>query len=109
MTPIKLYPKCHPFWITDNGSIIENKPIAMEYCNRGYVLPCCWLDSSDKKTMEETSKYGLYDESLQLENNHSIRQIMISEQWVKFHKILFEDQENAHSICKFRCSEKPND
>jgi hypothetical protein len=104
MTSVKLYPKCHPYWVID-GNIVNNRPVAMEHTNTGYLLPCCWVDSLDH--IEELKSFGMLDESLKLDNNNSVKEIMLSKQWVNFHKILFEDQENAHSLCKKQCSEEP--
>ena len=85
-----LKPKCHPYWIID-GVRIENRPVSMEHSSRGYILPCCWLDSVQENVNQELKQFGMLDECLKLENNSSIKTIMISPQWIKFHKTLLEE------------------
>jgi hypothetical protein len=99
---MQIKPKCHPYWIVD-GVRVKNKPVAMEHSSRGYILPCCWLDSPRDELNEELNQFGMLDESLKLENNRSVKSIMITPQWIKFHKTLIENPEMATSTCKDRC------
>lgn len=97
-----LKPKCHPYWIIE-GVRIENHPVSMEHSSRGYILPCCWLDSTDDNVTQQLKNIGMLDECLKLENNRTVKDIMISPQWIKFHKTLLEDPRSAVSVCKIKC------
>lgn len=93
-----LKPKCHPYWIIDGEKVINNNQVSVGHSARGYLLPCCWLDSNE-------NYYGILDEDLKLKNHKSIKTILISPQWVKFHNTLMGDIENAPAVCKVKCNE----
>lgn len=103
--PIKIYPRCHPYDYTKpkppKSEWIRPKPPT--YSTRGWFVPCCWCDMPDMKEFEQ---FGILDEELKVENVKNLKQVFLSKQWIKFHKMLTEDQENAPSCCKERCSVK---
>ncbi len=106
---MKLYPKCHPYWVDDDGKRIENpRQVSGEYSARGFILPCCWCDQLEEGN-KELATYGILDEELKLENNESVKSIMLSKQWVSFHRLLLEEPEKAPTICKKKCRETPEE
>jgi hypothetical protein len=99
---MKLYPQCHPYWKED-GKIIKIKPQVVAYSAQGYLLPCCWCDVIDKKDFKEK---GLLDDDLKLSKVNKLEDIIISKQWVNFHKSLLESPEKSPKVCKERCNRK---
>jgi hypothetical protein len=100
---MKLYPRCHqtPEEYADVWHKIR-KPGAV-YSGSGHILPCCWCDTHQTKHME---KHSMLDEELKLQNNKSIEDIMLSKQWVTFHKTLVNNPIVAPPFCKTRCSQE---
>jgi hypothetical protein len=97
---MKLYPRCHGE--LDGVPIPKNVRVqGIAYTAKGYLLPCCWCDTLSD---EEFSKIGMFDESLKLENNENVQDIIISRQWVQFHKTLLFNPENAPTVCRKICS-----
>jgi hypothetical protein len=81
----------------DNNGVV----MGIAYCSDGYLLPCCWLDTEwSKKTLVEL---GLYDNELKLENNNSVEDIVKSNQWKSFIRILQEEPELAPKKCHEKC------
>lgn len=92
----KLIPRCH-----------DKKNPAVT--STGHLVPCCWCDNGRTEFYEDIKKFGLYDEELRLDNVSSVKDIVLSKQWVKFHYTLLTDPENSPLICKERCSENSKD
>ena len=91
----KLNPLC-----VDSNDKTDVRGIA--YCSNGWLLPCCWLDSPAYK--EELSKHGLYNESLKLENNNSVYDIVNSDEWVKFIDLVSNgDYDSTPEKCRRQC------
>lgn len=70
----------------------------------GYIIPCCYCDSYGK----DISSYdplcaALYDEELKLENNDSIEEILLSDQWRDFYAAISAGPEKAPEVCKRIC------
>ena len=105
---MKLYPKCHPYIYDDNAEapVKFRKQKKIAYTAQGYVVPCCWCDDVD---MSDFEKNGLLDEELKLENVDKVDKILISKQWLSFHKTLILQPENAPTICKKKCCKPPQD
>jgi len=94
----KLKPRC----------FVENKEHygwlqGIAYTSDGYLLPCCWLDSIGYK--QDLERLNLLDESLKLENNE-VEDIINSEQWKEFFRVLVEDPDNAPCKCKLKCKDE---
>jgi hypothetical protein len=89
-----LIPRCHPL----NGKIKKQYPALTA---TGHLLPCCECDTISNK---EFSDMGFFDDSLHISNVEKIEQIIISPQWLKFHKMLLQNPETAPAICKKICS-----
>ena len=100
---MKLYPKCHPYRFGETPELKNVKPPA--YGSRGHLLPCSWCDTPDQTEMRER---GMLDEELRVSNVDDIKKIIISPQWLKFHRTLIEKPEDAPSCCHRACSEDPN-
>jgi len=99
---MKLYPQCHPYWKED-GKTIKIKQQVVAYSAQGYLLPCCWCDVIDKKDFKEL---GILDDELKLSNVSKVEDIIISKQWVNFHKTLLHSPQKAPQVCKERCGDK---
>ena len=98
-----LKPKCHPYWIIDGKKVKNTDKSSLILNARGNLLPCCWTDVDIEK--HDLKKFGLYDDELKLENKKSVKEVLLSPQWVAFHRCLINDQENAPTICKKYCDE----
>lgn len=68
----------------------------------GFVLPCCWLDRPSS-SMDEKVK-TLFDESLHIDNNDTIDDIIGAESWQKFMRDLIEKPEDSSPICLEMCT-----
>lgn len=75
---------------------------ALAFTATGYIVPCCWIDNEQGWKDETLSKF--YDNSLHLDNNKSIEDIVNSETWYKFFSTLINKPENASHSCKKFCS-----
>jgi hypothetical protein len=109
MNTIKIYPKCHPYNFDADAPVPPQNEWRRQksyvYNSLGYLMPCCWCSwASSKKDIEAM---GLLDESLKVENVNSLSEIIISKQWVNFHRTLIEEPEKAPSVCKEKCTEYP--
>lgn len=68
----------------------------------GYILPCCWCDSL--YTRNDIENLNLFDNNLKIENVNSIDEIVYSDTWKNFYKVITEDADNAPACCKKKCS-----
>lgn len=97
-----LKPACQPYYIDENGKRIKKAVTqGIAYTSDGFLLPCCWLDR--ERGEKDTVPMGLRDESLRLENNDSIEEILLSQQWQNFIDVLYGDPKNAPTVCKRNC------
>ena len=88
---MKLYPEC--FDIKERR---EKHSASKEFgmSNDGYLLPCCWADGESWKRPENGHGHkcdyvhALHDEELKIENNESIEEILLSDQWINFYQAL---------------------
>ena len=85
---MKLYPRC----------IKGEKPPA--YSATGYIVPCCWCDNVD---LEKDFSFIL-KEKLKLENVEKVEDILLSQEWVDFFRMLRDNSNEAPSVCKKYCS-----
>jgi len=100
----RLFPKCHPYYNVD-GEIVENKrKMGPAYTATGYMLPCCFCDTGNSDWKKEFEFYGLWSEHLKVENVESIQDILTSDEWYDFHKMLIDNPEAAPQVCKLKCS-----
>lgn len=69
----------------------------------GWLLPCSWVDPNQNIPNEELTS-NLFKEELKLENVDSIEDILFSDEWVEFIKVLEEgDIDKIPSPCKKYC------
>ena len=87
-----LKPKCH-------------KGRGIAYVSTGHLLPCCWCDTIHPKAKQQFVALGFFYEDLNLENNDTIEDILMSDVWINFHRMLYERSEDAPYVCKKNCSE----
>lgn len=92
----KLEPRCFPERFKK-----EKEIMGIAYTSTGYLMPCCWLD--EIHYINEYKKIGLHDEELKLSNNECVEDIVYSEQWQNFRRILVEEPHNAPTICRYKC------
>lgn len=101
---MKIYPKCHPYWI-DGEKVYKLKEIKLtSHSSPGYIMPCCICFRPAAKP--ELDKFGMFDEELKVQNVQRLENIFISKQWINFHRTLIEEPENAPEICKRNCGHK---
>jgi hypothetical protein len=101
---MEIIPQCHPYSVVDGEIQKQRKTKRIAYTSTGYILPCCWCDvSGNKAEREDYVQFGLFDEDLKLKNNENIKNILLSKQWVNFHKTLLDSPEKAPIRCKRYC------
>ena len=100
---MKLYPRCHPYWIEDNKIIKNNFPRGVTYSAKGYLMPCCWSDSARKSNIKDFEYFGFFEDALKLENVKDINEILMSDEWKEFHRILLQEPKKSPAMCKRRC------
>lgn len=83
---VKLYPRCVKF---------EKEPTLSA---TGYIVPCCWADSSTFEGMESLMKPHLH-----IDNVDSVEDIILSEEWDEFFDVLTNKPKEAPLICKKYC------
>ena len=82
--------------------IINGRPAqTIAYTADGYLLPCCWCDSS--YTRSDIEKLNLFNENLKLQNVTSVEEILYSDTWKKFFNTITSDINNAPICCKKKC------
>jgi hypothetical protein len=101
---MKLYPKCHPVWIEGDKVHKVKEPMVVTHSAIGVVLPCCMCFMM--RGRKEFEELGMFDDELKIQNVSKIDDIILSKQWLTFHRILLETPEKAPSICKEKCSVK---
>lgn len=70
----------------------------------GYITPCCYCDKYGKDISDyDPLLSALYDEELKLENNDSIEEIILSDQWKEFYDAIAIGPEHAPRVCKRIC------
>ncbi|MAD25231.1 MAG: hypothetical protein CMO44_13765 [Verrucomicrobiales bacterium] len=69
---------------------------------KGFILPCCWCDIPEPEKDEQIKK--LFNKKLHLDNNDTIEDIILSDEWFNFFSTLTDDTSNASSVCKKYCS-----
>ena len=105
----QLYPKCHPYYNIDGKKVKNKRKMGPAYTAKGQMLPCCFCDSSNLKWKKEYEFYGLWDKHLNVNNVNNIMEILTSDEWYEFHKMLVENPAAAPHICKWKCSVKHNE
>ena len=100
----KLYPRCHPYWKNEDGDTIKNNNVkGLAVSADDFLLPCCWLDMTDRDNKINGITY-MRREHLKIQNNDSIDDIVNSEEWKHFHRVLLEAPYDAPERCKTKCS-----
>lgn len=100
---MKIYPKCHPYWIVDEKKVNNNDPRGVTYSSRGYLLPCCWSDNIREDYVKDFEFFGFYEDELKLENIENVDDIILSDEWKEFHRILLQEPHHAPKLCKKKC------
>jgi len=73
------------------------------YSAKGYILPCCWVDSYLDNATEEFKVF--YQEKFKLSNVEDVdKEILQSKEWLDFYKMLAETPEKAPKRCHSKCS-----
>lgn len=102
----RLYPKCHPYYNVDGKKVMNKRSMGPAYTSTGQILPCCFCDTGYPEWKKQFEYYGLWDEHLNIKNVNSILEIMMSDEWYYFHKMLVERPNEAPSMCKWKCGVK---
>jgi hypothetical protein len=102
---MKLYPRCHPTSIDHiKQQLGTDKKIVtrgLAYISTGHLLPCCWCDYNGNTDFD-----SLLTDELKLKNFNSVKELLLTKEWVSFHKILFFKPEEAPEVCRKKCSKK---
>ena len=106
---MRIYPRCHPYWIENGKKIINKYPMGVSYSALGHLMPCCWADSAQKKLKKQFDFFGFFDEDLKLVNVDSVDQILYSDEWNFFHETLLTNVELAPDVCKRKCGQIVDD
>ena len=70
----------------------------------GYIVPCCYCDPYGKDiSNHDPLCAALFDEELKLENNDSIEEILLSDQWKAFYDAIMDGPEKAPMVCRRIC------
>ena len=71
----------------------------------GYLIPCCWCDKIFSKGIINNDPLleALFDEELKVENNESIEDILLSDQWIEFAQSIINGPHTASKRCKYYC------
>ena len=104
MNDIKLYPRCHPEWVNESPIEKHVQKRGLFINASGYLLPCCWCEHTNN--YDDFKDRGFFDKELHVDNVSGIKQILLSKQWITFHKTLVDNPEQAPAICKHSCSKK---
>jgi hypothetical protein len=67
------------------------------YTATGYLIPCCWVDMDP-----DFEKF--FNESLYIDNNESVEDILNSKIWQEFYHMLENQPSLAPNICKTQCT-----
>lgn len=84
----KINPKC----------LLTKRSLSLS--NTGHLMPCCWLNT--KYTQKGIVQ--LFKSEHHLDNNSNINDIINSNDWKNFFKVLKEDPKNAPFTCKSFCN-----
>jgi len=98
---MKIKPKC----MIKPASKNDNNYIDHQYLGhsaKGFILPCCWCDIPNPKSDDEINK--LFKEKLHIDNNDSIEEIVLSDEWISFLSTLIDNPSKASKVCKKYCS-----
>tara|TARA_Y100000004_G_C8731535_1_gene334533 strand:- start:97 stop:405 length:309 start_codon:yes stop_codon:yes gene_type:complete len=89
-----IYPRC------------EKKTGGKDYAlsAKGYLLPCCWCDAITPDKDPALKK--LFNEHLHINNNDSVEEILLSDEWIEFKNTITKDYDNAPDVCKRYCGNK---
>ena len=96
-------PECMPYYYDESNKQTYNTGVSqgIAYTTDGYLLPCCWCDAPS--TRKDFVELGFYNESLKLKNNKSVEDILYTDAWKKFIKIIMQDSANAPRCCREKC------
>lgn len=98
---MKLNPKCLINPKQDKQKTYINSQ-NLGHSAKGFILPCCWCDIPDPKRDSQIQK--LFNKKLHLDNNDTIEDILLSDEWLNFFSTLTDDTLNASKVCKKYCS-----
>lgn len=68
------------------------------YSATGHLVPCCWVD-------QDPDFEHFYDESLYIDNNETVEEILNSKTWQQFYHMLENNPELAPETCKRQCTQ----
>ena len=83
----------------------DNNYILHQYLGhsaKGFILPCCWCDIPNPENDIEI--YKLFKEKLHIDNNDTIEEIVLSDEWISFFSTLVDNPSKASKVCKLYCS-----
>lgn len=70
----------------------------------GFITPCCWIDPiSWQNGISDPLIANLFTEELRIDNNESIDDIILSDEWISFFKSVYNGPDTASNVCKRFC------
>lgn len=85
----------------------KRTPEGYAHTSTGYLIPCCHLDYANNI---DPFYLNLLKEELKLENNESVEEILLSDEWITFAKAVIkgytENIEHAPGCCLKKCGVK---
>lgn len=72
--------------------------------NKGRVLPCCWLNTRYRTKYNEPIIKTLFNDSLDMDNNDTVEDVINSKEWTEFFNILKTPTAEKPKKCLEMCS-----
>lgn len=90
-----------PFYYQNGVKKSKDVTQSIAYTADGFLLPCCWCDALS--TRKDIEKLGFYDSKLSLKDNKTVDEILYSDVFYNFVKIITHYPEDAPRCCKEKC------
>lgn len=74
--------------------------LELSLSNLGYIIPCCNIDNS---RIYAIKSFGMLDDQFKLDNVEDIADVLLSDEWIEFFRIIKEDYSKVPYECKLRC------
>ena len=91
-------------WFDGDKKYKVKDVMLLSHSAKGNILPCCWCFNPGSD--QHFKDMGMYDDDIKIQNVKRVEEILLSKQWINFHKTLLTDVENAPPVCKDNCWQK---
>ena len=82
---------------------------SLGHSTKGYIMPCCYVDSwyhNIPEHREQTGLNKLSKESLKISNNKHLVDITTSKEWIEFYTMLQDDSQEKPKLCLKICKSR---